>query len=91
MARREAEPAVEPQRIRPGLVGGQLHDAAAARLGESDGMDDHRLAETATAQRRCDAHGFDLRAPRAAMAEAGQKAQLQAADDAPSIAVNAAP
>ncbi len=76
-------PGIEAVGVGPALVGGQLDQGCSARLGPGDRLVHHRLARAAAAQRRIDAHGSDLRPPGAAARQAGDEAELEAADHPP--------
>ena len=81
MAGDEAELLIEAPRIGARLVGGELHHLAAVTAAFLDRPFEHAPAEAAAAARRRDAHALDLAAPEADARQAGNEAQLQAADD----------
>ena len=82
VARDEAEAVVEPMGVGAAFVGRELHETAAALAASPDRPFEHRLPETAAALVPRDADGLDLPARHAAAREAGNKGQLQRADDA---------
>src|SRR5215216_534905 len=82
MRRPKAERLIKAVRVAAPRVGGQLDEAATALAALLDGPFEHRRAEAAAALAGSDAHAFDLAAPHAAVGQAGNKAELQHADEA---------
>src|SRR5580704_13528169 len=80
MRRLKAKGLVKTVRARAALVRGQLDYAAAALAALLDRPLQHRPADAAAAFAGGDAHALDLAAPHAAPGEAGNKAELQNAD-----------
>ena len=72
---------VKAQGIGPGLVGGQLDEAATRCPRALDGLAEQRLADALSAMRSGDAHAFDLGAAHAGAAETVDNGKLQATGD----------
>src|ERR1700731_4490645 len=83
MGRLKAERLVKTVRGRAALVRGQLHQSATAPAALLDRPLEHRPADAAGAFAGGDPHAFDLAAPHAAPGQAGNKAELQNADEMP--------
>src|SRR5690606_22148745 len=79
----EAERGVEAVRVRTRLVGGELHQGAAARPGPVDRPGDHLPAEALAARRRGDPDGLDLAALGAQAGQPGEVGELHGAHDLP--------
>jgi hypothetical protein len=73
----EAERLVEPERVRASLVGGELHQPAAALACLADRPFDHRPAQPVATVRGRDPDSLDLRPQHAVPAQPWQEIQLQ--------------
>src|SRR5262245_53828274 len=81
MGRRKSERLVETPGVRPGLVGRQLHEMAAAAARAPDRMLEHHLSEAGRAVPCGYAHALDQRAPAALVGETRNESDLQHADN----------
>lgn len=85
MAGNKAQPTVKTMGGGAGFIGRQLCRSATLLPGQIKGIFHQGIANAAATARRTDAHRFNLSAPGAFVAEAGNKGQLQASNDNPSL------
>ena len=77
----ETEPLIEAMRIGPGLVRGELDEAATAAATLGDGPLEHGSAKSRSAMTCRDTHSLDLSAPGTIPREPGNEGQLQGTHD----------